>query len=242
VDGEDPELGALVERVLSVRAGVPSSRSVLVALTGIDASGKGFVAAELCRRLESSGLRAGVIGVDRWLELPRVRFARREPGAHFYRHALRFEALFRELVLPLRAARSIRVEADQVTETGTRFQRETIEHRDLDVILLEGIFLLKRELQDGRYDLAVWIECSFETALERALARRQEGLSPAETIHAYRTIYFPAQALHLERDDPRAAADLVLVNDGASFARGLQSHSPAGSESPSALSSQSLSS
>jgi uridine kinase len=208
-----PRLEPLVECVSSVRAAVPSSRSVLVALTGIDACGKGFVAAHLGRCLESRGLRAGVIGVDGWLELPGVRFARREPGAHFYRQALRFEALFRDLVLPLRAARSIRIEAEQVSETSTRFQREWIEHRDLDVILLEGIFLLKREFQDDRYDLAVWIECSFETALQRALARGQEGLSPADTRHAYRTIYFPAQELHLERDRPREAADIVLVND-----------------------------
>lgn len=82
----------------------------------------------------------------------------------------------------------------------------------LDVVVLEGIFLLKPEFR-RHYDVALWVECGFETALGRALARGQEGLSREETIRAYRTIYFPARELHLARDDPRSAATLVLDND-----------------------------
>lgn len=79
-------------------------------------------------------------------------------------------------------------------------------------MVLEGIYLLKRALR-AHYDLSVWIECSFATALERALARQQEGLPPEDTVRAYQTIYFPAQEIHLARDDPRGAATLVVVND-----------------------------
>jgi len=71
---------------------------------------------------------------------------------------------------------------------------------------------LKRSLQRN-YDLAIWIECSFETALERAIARAQEGLPPDDTIQAYRKIYFPAQEIHFERDGPRSAASIILRND-----------------------------
>ena len=55
--------------------------------------------------------------------------------------------------------------------------------------MLEGIFLFKRELQQC-YDFRLWIDCSFKTALERALSRLQEGLPPADTIAAYERIYF----------------------------------------------------
>jgi uridine kinase len=58
------------------------------------------------------------------------------------------------------------------------------------------------------------VECSFEKALVRAIKRCQEGLPPKETIRAFETIYFPAQRIHLQRDHPRAAADLILPNDG----------------------------
>jgi uridine kinase len=85
----------------------------------------------------------------------------------------------------------------------------------LDVILLEGIYLLKRSFQ-AYYDLSIWIECGFETALARAIARAQEGLTPEATAEAYRNIYFPAQEIHFRRDDPRRAATLVVHNDAQS--------------------------
>jgi uridine kinase len=209
----EPDLAPLAEAVLARRRSVSAARSVLVALSGIDASGKGFVAARLASELAGRGLGTGLIGVDGWLRLPHERFSSTDPAGHFYRHALRFEELFGALVFPLRARRSIRLEADFAEETATAYRRHLWEYHDVDVILLEGVFLLKREHLDGRYDLAVWIECSFETALERAIARGQEGLAREDTVRAYRTIYFPAQGLHFERDRPRESADLVLVND-----------------------------
>lgn len=205
-------LDALVEAVRAARQAVVPTRAALVALTGIDASGKGFVAGRLAGRLEAAGLRPALIGIDPWLELPARRFGAGHPGGHFYEHAIRFPALFGQLVEPLRARRSIRLEADLAEETATAFHRGRYAFDDVDVIVLEGIFLLRRALQ-GRYDLAVWIDCSPETALERALARRQEGLDAEATIRAYRTIYFPAQQVHLERDRPLEAAHAVLPND-----------------------------
>lgn len=82
----------------------------------------------------------------------------------------------------------------------------------IDVVLVEGIFIYKRAHRSC-FDLAVWIDCSFETALERALCRTQEGLPPAGTIAAYETIYFPAQRLHWWRDKPRRLADRLMIND-----------------------------
>jgi uridine kinase len=49
--------------------------------------------------------------------------------------------------------------------------------------------------------------------LDRAIARAQEGLPPAETIRAYQSIYFPAQKMHFERDHPQAAATMIVGND-----------------------------
>ena len=83
---------------------------------------------------------------------------------------------------------------------------------DVDVIALEGIYLLKCAFQ-AYYDRSIWIECGFKTALERATSRRQEGLPAEETIRDYRTIYVPAQEIHFQRDDPKGVADLIVNND-----------------------------
>lgn len=63
------------------------------------------------------------------------------------------------------------------------------------------------------YDLSFWIECSFETALKRAILRNQEGLSEQELIADYETIYFPAERVHLAKDNPQAFVDGIFLNE-----------------------------
>jgi uridine kinase len=184
----------------------------LVAITGIDGCGKGYVTARIVNALQSKGVRAAVINIDGWLNLPNRRFDPSKPAEHFYLHALRFDEMFTQLVLPLRDRRSLRLEADYAEETAADYRRHVYEFTDIDVIALEGIYLLKRPFQ-RHYDLSYWIECSFDTALDRAISRAQEGLPPEETVRAYRTIYFPAQEIHFQRDDPKAAATLIVNND-----------------------------
>jgi uridine kinase len=209
------ELQAVAGQILETRASIPTQRSALVAITGIDGCGKGYFAARLIKQLATQGVRAAIISVDGWLNLPHVRFNKSNPAEHFYLRAIRFEEMFSQLVLPLRDRRSIRLEADYAEETASEYRKHTYDFEELDVILLEGIYLLKRSFQEY-YDLSVWIECSFQTALERALARAQEGLTPESTTEAYRNIYFPAQEIHFRRDDPRSAATLIINNDALS--------------------------
>ena len=190
----------------------PPEPATLVAISGIDGAGKGYVAERLRSRLERRGRRVALVGVDGWLNLPAVRFSETDPAGNFYRHAFRFDEMFERLIVPLRDNRSIRLEADFTEETATAYRKHVYEWNDVDVVLLEGIYLLRPRFLP-RYDLAIWIDCTFETAIERAIARGQEGLAPDETVRAFRTIYLPAQEIHFARDDPKRAADLVVPND-----------------------------
>src|SRR5271169_5356677 len=96
-----------IETIISIRQVISPDRSVLVAVTGIDGCGKGFVAASWRERLESCGLRVAMIGTDGWLNLPCKRFGGVDPAEHFYTHAIRFEEMFSQLIFPLRERRSI---------------------------------------------------------------------------------------------------------------------------------------
>ena len=113
---------------------------------------------------------------------------------------------------PLQTSRSLELETNIAAETAHTYDRAKLSFQNEDVVVIEGIFLFKKYLRDY-FDLRVWIDCSFSTALTRALKRRQERLSTSATIRAYDTIYFPAQRLHVQVDDPRTAADLIVDND-----------------------------
>lgn len=190
---------------------VPPDHSLLIGVSGIDASGKGYIAAKLDHILRSHGLRTALINVDGWLNLPSVRFSVTDPGRHFYENALRLDELFEKLILPLRSDRSIRLTADLVRETANETRQFEYVFENVDLILVEGIFLFKRRFAP-HFDLKIWVDCSFETALERAVSRSQEGLDEAATVKAYETIYFPAQLVHFETDTPKLVADLIFNN------------------------------
>ena len=213
------DLQTVVAHILDARHSVPAQRSVLAAVTGIDGCGKGYVTARIVNRLEAKGVRAAAVNIDGWLNLPNMRFDPSNPAEHFYLHAIRFDEMFAQLVLPLRDRRSLRCEADYVEETATEYRRHVYDFENIDVIVLEGIYLLKRAYQP-HYDFSCWVECSFDTALERAISRAQEGLPPDATVRAYKTIYFPAQNIHFQRDDPKAAATLIVNNDARLHAVG----------------------
>jgi uridine kinase len=202
----------VVRKILQRRANIPDTRSLLVGVSGIDGCGKGYVAGQLQAHLALHGVIPAILNVDGWLNLPQKRFDQSAPAVNFYENAIRLDQFFNELVLPLRDRRSIHLEADFVEETASDYRKHTYDYTDVSVALIEGIFLFKAQYRKY-FDLAVWIDCSFPTALARAIDRAQEGLSPANTIAAYDTIYFPAQRIHLARDKPRENADVILEND-----------------------------
>ncbi len=202
----------IVEKICETRQKVPPQRSVLVAISRIDGSGKGYITAKIFDSLETKGLNAVVINGDGWLNLPERRFNSYKPAEHFYLNAFRFQEMFTQLILPLRDHRSITIEVNFVEETARDYRQHLYDFEDVDVILLEAIYLLQPAFI-FYYDLSIWIDCSFETALERALARGQEGLSDQETVKAYQTIYFPAQDIHFQKDNPKSLATAIINND-----------------------------
>lgn len=202
----------IIRKALKLRATVPHTRSLLIGVSGIDGCGKGYLAGQLEARLALHGVTPAILNVDGWLNLPEKRFDHSAPAENFYRNAIRLDEFFTQLVLPLRDRRSVHVVADIVEETASHYCKHIYDFKDVSVVLVEGIFLFKTQYRKY-FDLAIWIDCSFATALARAIARAQEGLSPANTIAAYETIYFPAQRIHLVQDKPRENADLIYQND-----------------------------
>ena len=194
------------------RSEVPTSKGILVGITGIDGCGKGYMTGRIVSELQRLRFKAVGINVDGWLSPPDKRFSKTCPAEHFYKHAIRFDELFQQLVLPLKQNRRHRVIADFAEESATEYRKQVYKFEGVDIVVLEGIYLLKPVVR-SHFDLTFWVDCTFETALERALQRGQEGLPAAETVRAYETIYFPAQRIHFAKDNPRATADLIIKND-----------------------------
>jgi uridine kinase len=208
----DRRLASLVTQIIEARNLAPASRALLVGISGIDASGKGFLGANVADALRAGSLSVALISADDWLNLPHVCINPDDYAEHFYEHAVRFDEMFKSLILPLGKERGLVLTADVAGARAISYRKHTYEFTDIDIVLLEGIFIFKPAYRK-HFDLRVWIDCLFERALERAIIRGQEGLLPAETIEAFETIYFPAQRIHFARDKPRDAAHVSFMND-----------------------------
>jgi uridine kinase len=207
------QLDLLTSKIVATRTEKSAEQTIVVGISGIDASGKGFITEKIAQGLRESGWRVATINADDWLNLPEVCLSRRTTGEHFYEHAMRLDEMFDQLIVPLKENRAVSFVADCADAKGNR-RKHRYEFRNIDIVLLEGIFLFKPAYRH-HFDLTVWVDCSFATALKRAITRCQEGLPPGETIRAFSTIYFPAQHVHFARDNPQAAADFIIRNDNA---------------------------
>jgi uridine kinase len=219
IGGHTGDLAQIAKSIVRTRVHFPVDCALLVGISGIDGSGKGYVTERLAAQLQDRGVKVASIGIDPWQHPQSVRLSPRDAGSHFYANAIRWADLFARLVHPLVHDRSIDIVESVIRTDVDRYYPKQYRFTDVDVVLLEGIFLFQRELA-AQFDLRIWIECSFETALARAQSRSQEGLTADEVVRDYSNIYFAAQCLHFERDAPRAHAHLTFDNDGVS-ARGV---------------------
>lgn len=145
----------IAEAILSKRSEVPTERGMLVGISGIDGSGKGHITAKIAAELTGSNI--AVINVDGWLDLPDVRFDPSDPAENFYANGIRLDEMFRRLVLPLKSDRCVKILMDYTEETANAFRPHTYRFSDIDIILLEGIFLFKKQYA-AHFDLKIWIE------------------------------------------------------------------------------------
>jgi len=183
----------------------------VVGISGIDGSGKGYITQQLQKEISTAGLSCEAIGIDGWLQPPSLRFSRHNPGEHFYQQGFRFDEMKTHLYDPLYETGWVDLVANHADPTNSE---EMVKYHykvsGPDIIIFEGIFLFQDRF---RFDFSIWIECSYETAMQRALARNQEGLPDERIRKDYNDIYFAAQRIHLKRDNPRGRCDFIFLND-----------------------------
>jgi uridine kinase len=85
--------------------------------------------------------------------------------------------------------------------------RAAVEAADTPLVA-DGVFLQRPELDD-LWDVRIWLEISFERALERALVRDAERVP--DLRRSYEERYFPGQRLYLDEVDPRSRAEIVVT-------------------------------
>jgi uridine kinase len=200
-----------VEVLSEIVARTPSlGGPVLVAIDGVDGSGKTTFAARLADAYARHGRPTLVVHEDDFLNPRAVRYRLgRDSPEGFFRDTYDLPALVANVLDPLAPGRGSRiVPATFDYRTDTPRRAEPVEMPRDAVVIVEGMFLHRDELA-GRWDLSVFLDVPFhETA--RRMAER-DGSSP-DPEHPSMRRYIEGQQYYLSACSPHDRATLVIDN------------------------------
>jgi uridine kinase len=209
-----PERTRCLEALARLILRVERPHTVRVAVDGPDAAGKTILADELAPMLERSGrpvIRASVDGFHR----PRAeRFARgSESPQGYFLDSFDYAALRAALLDPLGPGgdRQYRRRVfDFRTDSPVDAPAETAAANA--ILVLDGVFLLRRELID-LWDFSVFVAVPFAETQRRAATRDAALFGDEEAVrHRYAIRYVPGQQLYFGQAHPREKADAVIDN------------------------------
>jgi adenylylsulfate kinase-like enzyme len=92
------EDGSVIPAIIEKRKTLSPQKALPVGISGIDASGKGFVTTRIAESLQKRRFKLAVISADGWLNLPHVRFHQQDLAKHFYENAIRFDEMFERVI------------------------------------------------------------------------------------------------------------------------------------------------
>lgn len=183
-----------------------------VAISGIDAAGKGYISQQLNGELTKKGYRVALVNIDPWQNPIPIRLQKENAAQNIYENIFRWDDFFERLIFPLQKHKGIYLETEGIRSDADIYYPLVYDFTNIDILLIDGILLLKKKYL-AYYDYKVWIDCSFETGLRRALKRNIENLDDERLLSDYHTFYYPAQRYHFKKDDPQEAADFVFDNN-----------------------------
>ncbi|WP_152365422.1 uridine kinase [Microlunatus speluncae] len=196
--------------VIADRVPPPGDGYTLVAIDGVDGSGKTTFAATVAARLRQQGRACLVIHVDDF-HRPRAERHRRgrDSPLGFWLDTYDYPALHRLVLEPLgpggdgsyRSRWTDLVNDCHVDEPPRRAEPGT-------VVILEGLFLHRDELVE-RWDFSIFLDAPFEITVARMAGR--DGGSP-DPEHPSQRRYVEGQRLYFEACRPWQRADLVIDN------------------------------
>lgn len=186
-----------------------------VAVDGITASGKSTLAGELTAAVGSKGRPAVHLTMDGFHHRRHRRYRQgRMSASGYYEDAYDFDALVQEVLIPLGPGGNGRYRSRVMDlESDRQIVEEPIEADPTSVIIVDGSFLQRTELL-GHWDVRIYVNTSFQTALARGIDRDGPLLGSASAARkAYELRYHAAARRYIESVRPAESATVIVDND-----------------------------
>ncbi len=182
----------------------------MIAVDGVDGSGKTTFASRLACAIDGAGRPAIVVHEDDFLASRETRHSRgRDSPEGFFRDSYDVGALIRHVVDPLRPGGDRRVRRRTFDHRTDAPVDAPVEDVPVDaVVIVEGMFLHRDELMH-RWDWSVFLDVPF-TETARRMAQR-DGTNP-DPEHPTMRRYVEGQRIYLATCRPHERATVVVDN------------------------------
>lgn len=213
------ERSRLLAEITTWLTGIACPHPLRVGIDGIDTAGKTTLADELAQEIGATTthypLRASVDGFHQ----PRAFRYQRGPDSPegYYADSFDYGALIARLLQPLGPGGKRRVETavfDLQKDTPLYKTPQVVAANT--ILLCDGVFLQRPALRPY-WDIIIYLDIRFETALERAVMRDKAILGSAAAVRArYLQRYIPGQQIYLANCHPQQFAHMVIDHNDLS--------------------------
>lgn len=188
-------------------------RSSIIGIDGVDLSGKTSLSNELAEMITKTSQKVILIHVDDFLQPSEIRNQRGKfSPIGFYEDYFDFSTLFDCILLPTHFGERVTYSFYANTSQGREKQLIDYTIEPGDLLLVEGLFLLRKELRMC-FDLLIRLKISPSLVLERAIARDIPKLGSFEYVRRhYKEQVLPAQAIYETMFEPDEHSDIVIDN------------------------------
>ncbi|KQC12754.1 MAG: hypothetical protein APR63_10425 [Desulfuromonas sp. SDB] len=190
-----------------------NNRQLIVAVDGVDASGKTYLADELVKPLSQRKFEVLRASIDGFHNPAAVRYQMGKDSAEgFYRCSFNYSELTAKLLKPFIQGNKV------VTSIYNFIEDHPVKSPEITVnsgmiLIFDGIFLHRKEIC-GFWDISIWLKVDFKTVLNRVVKRDGYLLGGEQEIKKkYLNKYLPGQNLYIEQRNPENIADLVIDNN-----------------------------
>ena len=205
----------LINNLATDIIGISKNHPVRVAIDGVDAAGKTFLADELAGKLinhDRQVIRASIDGFHNPAPKRLARGALSPEG--YYLDSFDYKGLLKYLLEPLGPGGDLMFRRRIYDYRSDSYVDSPYQEADPDSILIfDGVFLLRPEIREY-WDYSIFLVVNFDTSLERAKVRDSGLFGSEELVYKrYQSRYIPGQRIYLSQANPEQWATIVIDNN-----------------------------
>ena len=202
----------LIEKLSKCLEEYKTYKTIFVAIDGVDTSGKTTLADELKENIKKRKIYR--VSIDGFHNDKKIRLSKGEYSPEgYYEDSFKYESIIENVFNPIINGKKRIIPKIFDYRNNEETIKEIINIPDKSVIIFDGVFLLRNEIQDY-WDLSIFLEISFNEVIKRALKRDIEYFEDEKLLlKKYKERYIPGQKLYFEREKPKLRADIIIDNN-----------------------------